>query len=309
MTTAYITHAHCILHNMGADHPESPLRLHAIEDYLIANGLMDFLHYEEAPRATFKQLARVHDEAYIARILAFKECPDRVYLDPDTLIMQHSPEAALRAAGAVVMAVNRVLDGKVRNAFCNVRPPGHHALCNETMGFCFFNNVAVGVTQALVHDRRLKRVAVCDFDVHHGNGTEAMFTADEKVMLCSSFQHPFFPYSEFATDHPRMINCPLPAGTRSEAFRDTITQRWLPALHEFQPQLLMISAGFDAHREDDMSHVFLNDQDYLWITRELMKIADEYAGGKIVSVLEGGYHLPSLARCAGLHIKALLRMD
>jgi acetoin utilization deacetylase AcuC-like enzyme len=293
---------------MGADHPESPLRQHAIEDALIAGGVMDFLQYREAPAAALRQIKRVHDGAYTERILSFKHKPGRTFLDPDTLIMEHTPEAALRAAGAVILASDMVMEGKVRNAFCNIRPPGHHATRDETMGFCFFNNVAVGVAHVLHRFKKIGKVAICDFDVHHGNGTEAIFTEDPRIMLCSTFQHPFFPYTAFAETHDRMINVPLPAGTRSEDFRTAVTQKWLPALKRFQPQLIFISAGFDAHREDDMSHFLLTDADFDWITREIMQIAKIFAEERVVSVLEGGYHLPALARCTVQHIKILMGM-
>lgn len=310
MTTAYLTHAHCIRHDMGADHPESPVRIHAIEDALIAAGLMDFLRYQEAPAAAVRQLKRVHDAAYVDHILSFKKKEGRTHLDPDTLIMPHTPEAALRAAGAVVAATDMVMEGKVTNAFCNIRPPGHHATRTETMGFCFFNNIAVGVAHALHHyPKKVQRVAICDFDVHHGNGSEAIFSGDERVMLCSTFQHPFFPYSPFAEDHPRMINVPLPAGTRGESFREAVTQHWLPALARFQPQVIFVSAGFDAHREDDMSHFLLEDGDFEWISHEILQMAAQHADKRVISVLEGGYHLPSLARCASRHIKLLMGLQ
>ncbi len=307
MTTAYITHPACVLHDMGAGHPECSERLSSIEDRLIATGLLDFLNYQEAPKANHRQLERVHDAHYIKTVLNFtpREGQEYRYLDPDTLIMEHTPEAALRAAGAVVLAAELVMSQKVKNAFCNVRPPGHHALRNQAMGFCFFNNVAVGVAHAL--DKfGLKRVAVCDFDVHHGNGTEDIFDKDARVMLCSSFQYPFYPYSPLNTHNPLIINAPLKAGADSEAFRQAISDVWLPALRNFEPQMLFISAGFDAHLEDEMSHTKLREADYVWVTEQLMEIANCFAQGRLVSVLEGGYALGALGRSASAHIGVLM---
>ncbi len=308
-TTAFITHPACLDHNMEHEHPESPERLHAIEDQLVEDRLMDFLRYHKAPHASRVQLGRVHEAKYIDKIRSFSHGKQEfTYLDPDTLIMSKTPEAALRAAGAVVMATELVLDGKVNNAFCNIRPPGHHALPGEAMGFCFFNNVAVGVAHA-IEEYQLQRVAICDFDVHHGNGTEAMFGNDYRVMFCSSFQHPFFPYTPFSTDNPHVINTPLGAGSTGEAFRAAVAERWLPALRRFAPQMIFISAGFDAHAEDDMAHLRLRTRDFVWVTQQIRSIAEEYAEGRMVSVLEGGYALPALARGVSAHIRVLMGLD
>ncbi len=307
MTTAYITHADCVLHDMGEGHPECPERLGAIEDRLMAAGLLDFLRYHEAPRATRVQLGRVHKEPYIKKILGYTgdDWHDHDYLDPDTVIMRHTPEAALRAAGGVVLATELVADGKVKNAFCNVRPPGHHATPGQAMGFCFFNNVAVGAAHA-ISEFGLSRVAICDFDVHHGNGTEAIFQEDHRVMVCSSFQHPFYPHTPINQDNPHIVDTPLPAGTNGEQFREAIRQSWLPALHRFAPQMVFISAGFDAHIEDDMSNIHLREADYAWITAELVKVANESARGRVVSSLEGGYVLSALARSVTEHVRVLM---
>lgn len=305
MTTAYLTHSACGLHNMGGYHPECPQRLHAIEDQLIAAGLLDFMRYQEAPRATRQQLGRVHDAEYIKKIVNYQG--EASYLDPDTLIMSKTPEAALRAAGAVVLATEWVADGKVQNAFCNVRPPGHHATRDQAMGFCFFNNVAVGAAHA-ISEFGLNRVAICDFDVHHGNGTEAIFDEDFRVMVCSSFQHPFYPFTPLNEHNPHIVNAPLPAVAKSEAFREAIEQTWLPALRRFAPQMIFISAGFDAHYEDDMSGVQLNEADYSWVTQQIMAIADESAQGRIVSTLEGGYALNALGRSVAAHVRTLMRL-
>ncbi len=307
MPTAYITHPACALHDMGYGHPECPQRLSSIEDRLMAAGLLDFLQYHEAPKAKTSQLRRVHDADYIKIITQYHPRPgeEHRYLDPDTLIMEYTPEAALRAAGAVVLATELVANGKVNNAFCNVRPPGHHALRNQAMGFCFFNNVAVGAAHALAKFG-LQRVAVCDFDVHHGNGTEAIFEQDYRVMLCSSYEHPFYPHTPVNRHSPHIVNALLDPGTHGEGFRQAITEHWLPALRRFAPQMIFISAGFDAHIEDDMSHVHLREADYVWVTEELLKIAEVSAQGRVVSVLEGGYALSALGRSVTEHVRTLM---
>lgn len=302
MTTAYLTHPACLKHDMGNEHPECPQRIHAIEDFLIQSHLMDLLRYQEAPAVTREQLLRVHEAAYIDKILSFTG--ESQYLDGDTKITAQTPKAAEHAAGAVVKATDMVCQKQVKNAFCNVRPPGHHASQAQAMGFCFFNNAAVGAAHA-VAEYGLERIAVCDFDVHHGNGTDDIFIYDDRVMVCSSFQHPFYPHTPL-NEGPHIINTPLPAGTRSEAFRTAISNTWLPALEHFKPQMIFISAGFDAHIEDDMSHVLLQDNDYQWITQQLMHVAAEHADNRIVSTLEGGYALHALARSAKLHIKTLM---
>ena len=297
MQTAFITHPACLKHDMGHDHPESPARLQAIEDQLIASGIFPFLQHHEAPRATHEQLARVHSEDHISTIEATAPQQGLASIDPDTAMNPYTLEAALRAAGAVVLATDLVMTGKVENAFCNVRPPGHHATHNRAMGFCFFNNVAVGVAHAMAQ-YGLKRIAIADFDVHHGNGTEDIFKHDSRVMLCSTFQHPFYPYCGADSGSAHMINVPLAARTDSATFQTAITNQWLPALHAFKPEMIFISAGFDAHREDEMANFSLVDSDYAWVTEQIKAIADKYAKKRIVSTLEGGYALHALGRCA-----------
>jgi acetoin utilization deacetylase AcuC-like enzyme len=303
MKTAYITHSSCLRHDMGEHHPESPQRLHVLEDKLIAERLMDFLRYYDAPQAEYAQLARVHTPGYIESIINF--CGPPRHLDADTQITQYTAAAALHAAGGVVLATDVVLRGEVDNAFCNIRPPGHHASQARAMGFCFFNNIAVGVAHALA-EYGLERIAICDFDVHHGNGSEDIFADDTRVLLCSSYQHPFYPFSPVITNHPRLIHTPLSAGTRGTAFREAISATWRPALEAFAPQMIFISAGFDAHVQDEMSQILLQDQDYQWITEMLVEIAEKTAQGRIVSALEGGYALNAMARSAALHIKTLM---
>jgi acetoin utilization deacetylase AcuC-like enzyme len=305
MQTAYITHPLCLKHEMGALHPESPARINAIEDQLIASGLFGYLQHHESPEATREQLLRVHDAAYIDTIVAAAPQQGRVELDDgDTEMNKYSYPAALHAAGAAVMGVDLVMTGQAENAFCNIRPPGHHAERAQAMGFCIFNNVAVAAAHALaVHG--LSRVAIADFDVHHGNGTEHIFRDEPRVMLCSTFQHPFYPYGGAGSSNEHIINVPMAAGEGSEKFRAAVTNRWLPALETFKPELLLISAGFDAHWEDDMSMIMLVDSDYGWVTEQLKLIAEKYCHRRIVSVLEGGYELHALGRSAMAHIKVL----
>jgi acetoin utilization deacetylase AcuC-like enzyme len=220
----------------------------------------------------------------------------------------HTLEAAYRAAGAAVLATDRVIAGTVENAFCAVRPPGHHAEAGRAMGFCFLNNIAIAAAHAL-EEHGLERVAIVDFDVHHGNGTEAMFGGDERVLLCSSFQHPFYPGTELGQQPPNVIHAPLRAGDGSVAFREAYEQQLLPALEAFAPQLIFISAGFDAHIEDEMSGIELYDSDYSWVTQRLVAAAARHAGGRIVSLLEGGYALNALGRSATQHIRVLMGID
>ena len=304
MATAFIHHPDCVLHDMGAHHPESPDRLAAIEDYLLAAGLIQHLVSEAAPKASREQLLRVHDRSFIDSIESASPQRGMVHLDPDTAMNPHTLSAALHAAGAVVRAADMVIRGEAENAFCNVRPPGHHACRGRAMGFCFFNNVAVGAAHAL-EAHGLERVAIVDFDVHHGNGTEDIFCDDERVLMVSTFQHPFYPYSGTEGRSEKMVNIPLAAYSGSAAFREAVENAWLPALHEFAPQMVFVSAGFDAHRDDDMASLGLVEGDYAWVTRRIVEIAGRYASGRIVSTLEGGYNLPALARSVGAHVREL----
>lgn len=304
MTTAYLTHPSSLKHDMGAGHPECPARIHAIEDQLIASGLMPFLYHYEAPAASKEQLARVHSSDYIESIFKLSPHHGLVYLDADTAMNPYSLEAALHAAGAAVKAVDLVMAGQAENAFCNIRPPGHHAGRNNAAGFCIFNNVAVAAAHALEH-HGLSRVAIADFDVHHGNGTDEIFHDDPRVMLCSTFRHPYYPYHGAESANEHIINVPLAAGASGTEFRAAVSEQWLPALERFQPQLLLISAGFDAHREDDMGGLALREADYAWVTEELKNLARRHASSRIVSALEGGYALHALARSVLAHIKVL----
>jgi acetoin utilization deacetylase AcuC-like enzyme len=303
-TTAFITHRDCQLHDMGSYHPESPTRLTAINDHLIAQGIDAYFVYYDAPLATIEQLHRVHPAAHIERIKRASPEHGVVHIDPDTAMNPHTWQAALRSAGAGVQAVDLVMRGEVENAFCAIRPPGHHCERETPMGFCFFNNIAVAAKHA-IEAHGVERVAIVDFDVHHGNGTENIFADDPKVLMCGIFQHPFYPYCGADKPAPNMCNVPLPAGSGGEEFRSAIQDIWLPRLREFAPQLVLVSAGFDAHYEDDMGGMKLVEKDYAWCTEEIKKVAAASAGKRIVSMLEGGYVLTSLARSVGAHLRAL----
>lgn len=306
MGTAFISHPDCALHKMGAGHPECPERLSAISNQLISSRLDTLLHHYQAPLASRTQLCRVHDEEYVAQIFQLAPKDDElIWIDSDTAMNSHTLTAALYAAGAVVYAVDLVMDGVVSSAFCSVRPPGHHAEHDRAMGFCFFNNVAVGAAHAL-NAWGLKRVAIVDFDVHHGNGSEDIFKDEPRVLLCSTFQHPFYPHSCASHSNDQIINVAMPAGTTGDEFRSAVQTHWLRPLMAFEPQLILISAGFDAHKEDDMANFYLTEQDYGWVTERIKTLADAHANGRIVSVLEGGYALPALGRSVVAHIRALL---
>ncbi len=305
VSIAYITHPSFMLHEMGAHHPEQPARLGAINDRLLSSGLNMVLRHYDAPQAEREHLLRVHDAAYIDQVFGASPREGLTWLDGDTAMNPYTLEAALHAAGAAVQAVDLVMTGDAQQAFCAVRPPGHHAKRARAMGFCFFNNVAVGAAHALAA-HGLERVLIADFDVHHGNGTEDIFGGDERVLFCSTFQHPFYPHSGCDSRAPNVVNVPLPAQTDGGAFREAVSTRWLPAIDAFEPQLVMISAGFDAHVEDDMANLRLHERDYGWITRKLCECADRHAEGRIVSALEGGYALGALGRSVAVHINEFL---
>lgn len=308
MSTAFFTHAECRLHDMGPGHPECPQRLDAITDHLRATGLDMALDFQDAPEATLAQIERAHSAGYVLQLqetmAQVREAGKPRALDPDTIVCPATWQAALRAAGAAVAATERVLSGQAENAFCAVRPPGHHATREQTMGFCFFNNVAVAARHALdVHG--LQRVAIIDFDVHHGNGTEDIIAGDERVLMCSFFQHPLYPYSGAVPKGTNMVNVPVAPYTRGPALRETLQAMWLPALEAFKPQMVFISAGFDAHREDELGQLGLVEADYEWLTEQLMDVARRHAQGRIVSCLEGGYALSALGRSVAAHVRVL----
>jgi len=305
VSTAYITHPSSLLHDMGPYHPECPDRLIAIGDRLISAGLDAYLRHYTAPMATLAQLARVHSREHIATVEAASPPSGLHFIDPDTALCAHTLDAARHAAGAVVLATDLVARGECITAFCAVRPPGHHAERTRAMGFCLFNNVAVGAAHALAA-HGIERVAIIDFDVHHGNGTEDIFTGNPRVLMASTFQHPLYPYSGTGSVAANMVNIPLAAGSGSDAFRAAVREHWLPALEAHRPEILYVSAGFDAHREDPLAGLRLTEADYAWITRELVTVANKHARGRIVSTLEGGYSLSALGRSVAEHIRELL---
>ena len=308
MSTAFFTHADCRRHDRGAGHPECPQRLDAIEDHLIATGLDIALTRHDAPLVDLKDVELAHTHHYVAELRdllqQIEASGESKALDPDTAANPGTWKAALRAAGAAVAATDAVIDGEAENAFCAVRPPGHHATRDEAMGFCFFNNVAVAARHAL-DVRGLERVAVIDFDVHHGNGTEDILAGDDRVLMVSFFQHPLYPYSGAVPKGPNMLNLPIPPYTRGGELRELIEANWMPALDAFGPQMIFISAGFDAHREDDLGQLGLVEADYEWITLRVKDIARRHAKGRIVSCLEGGYSLSALARSVAAHLRVL----
>ena len=308
MLSAYITHPDCARHEMGPHHPECPERLGAINDMLLTKGLLDYMAPYDAEPATVDQLERAHAALYVQELIAASPTEGYHHVDPDTSMNPHTLQAALRAAGAVVQATDLVLGGKAPSAFCNIRPPGHHAERDSAQGFCFFNNVAVGIRHALdVHG--LQRVALIDFDVHHANGSEDILMGDERVLMCSIYEKGLFPDSGESHDGPNMVNVGLPARVGSDAFREAVLEQWLPALDAFAPQLIYISAGFDAHREDDMGNLALVEADYAWVTQQLMRVADRHCRGRVISCLEGGYALSALARSTAAHVRSLIGAD
>lgn len=305
MITSFISHPHCDLHHMGPEHPESPQRLEAIRARLALGGLLQQTMQSEARPASEEELARVHP---LRHLRALDKCvPESgiVTLDSDTLMNPASLDAARVAAGAVIRGVDHVYRGQADNVFCAVRPPGHHAEGTDAMGFCFYNNVAVGAAHA--RERYgARRIAILDFDVHQCNGTIDIFKNDPDVLICTSFQFPFYPWRYLRSEWQNVVNTPLEAGTDSTTFRQAIEDDWLPALHGFKPDLVLVSAGFDAHREDPIADLCLEDEDFYWVTRLALDIAALYADNRLVSVLEGGYNLKSLARSTEAHVKALL---
>lgn len=312
-TTGYFTHPDCWKHDMGAGHPECAARLDAIEDRLLISGVGDALARRQAPQAPLVDIELAHDRMLVAALRGLSDQladdilaggPPHVQIDPDTSMNVHTWNAALRAAGAVIAATDAVMAGEMENAFCAVRPPGHHAERAKAMGFCFFNNAAIGAKYALER-HGLKRVAIVDFDVHHGNGTEDIIRGDGRMLMVSFFQHPLFPFSGDVETAPNMVNLPLPAYTNGMQVRELIEMMWLPRLEEFRPEMIFISAGFDAHREDDLGQMGLVEQDYAWITTQIKEVARRHSQGRIVSALEGGYNLSALGRSVEAHIRVL----
>jgi acetoin utilization deacetylase AcuC-like enzyme len=310
--TGYFTHRLCGRHEMGAGHPECPERLGAIEDRLLITGLGDALERREPNPAGMAELELAHGRMHIASLRGLTDRlrediqaggPSHAQIDPDTALNIYTWDAALLAAGAAIDATDAVLAGELENAFCAVRPPGHHACRDRAMGFCFINNVAVAAKYALER-HGLQRVAIIDFDVHHGNGTEDIVANDPRILMCSFYQHPFYPEWPHA-QASHLVNVPVPAYTKGADIREVVESAWLPRLEAHRPEMLFISAGFDAHREDDMGQMGLVEGDYAWITQRLKAVADRHAQGRIVSVLEGGYNLSALARSVEAHVRVL----
>jgi acetoin utilization deacetylase AcuC-like enzyme len=311
--TGYFTHKDCWKHEMGPGHPECPERLDAIEDWLLATGVKDALDCREAPLASTDDIVLAHDRMMIAAIRGLSGQladdvkaggPPYAQIDPDTSLNVFTWNAALRASGAVMAATDSVMAGEMENAFCAVRPPGHHACHDKAMGFCFFNNVAIAARYALER-HGLKRVAIVDFDVHHGNGTEDILKGDNRVLMVGFFQHPFYPYSDIGHPAANMLNLPVPAYTKGVDIRELVDVMWIPRLEAFKPEMIFISAGFDAHRDDDLGQLGLVEQDYAWITSRIKDVARRHSKGRIVSSLEGGYNLQALARSVEAHIRVL----
>ncbi len=301
----FVSHSDCLEHDAGPFHPECRQRLEAIDNQLLMSGLDFVIRRYDAPKVSREALERVHDREYISRVYDMAPTDGSVEIDGDTVMSPGTLAAAERAAGAGVLAVDLIMKAEAGPVFCAVRPPGHHAEHDQAMGFCLFNNIAVAAAHAMdVHG--VERVAIVDFDVHHGNGTEDIFMHDNRVLFCSSFQHPFYPFTGHGSEAENLVDVPLSAGTDGAGFRTAISDHWLPALHKFRHQFLFISAGFDAHMLDDMSSLALSDADYAWVTKELQVIAQEHCNGRIVSMLEGGYDLTALPRSVVAHLKELL---
>lgn len=304
MPITFISSPKCLLHDMDPEHPEQPARLHKINDQIIASGVEFAINFSDTGPAELTQLYRAHDHGFVDDVIKNAPTQGHMWLDDDTLMMPDSLAAAMHAAGAGVHAVDMIMSGDTNKAFCSVRPPGHHAERAKSGGFCIFNNIAVAALHA-IEKYKLKRVAIIDFDVHHGNGTQDIFKDDDRVLFCSSFQHPFYPFSGETPTNEHIVNIPVPAGTRGGEYREMV-QPWFDKLDNFAPEMIFISAGFDAHAEDDLGHLRLVESDYEWLTLQIKHIADKHCAGRIVSMLEGGYALSALSRSVVTHIKALM---
>ena len=299
----YFTHEDCVRHETPRGHPESPARLSVLNNHLESCGLLQDVSCRTPELATYDEIARVHDSGLIDLLVESQPESGLLRIDADTAFSPGSMDAVRRSVGAVCEGVLLTLEHDESHVFCGVRPPGHHAESNGSMGFCIFNSIAVATAIALDH---VERVAILDFDAHHGNGTVEIFQDEPRVLVCSSFQFPFYPYRYQDVDAPNVVNVPLSAGSGSSDFRSAIQEYWEPALERHQPNLILVSAGFDAHRDDPLTQLNLDDDDFRWITQEIVDWADHYADGRLVSVLEGGYDLDALKRCGELHLGGLL---
>ncbi len=304
MTTAFFSHDDCMKHNMGPEHPECPERIAAILSYLADTGLDQQLDWVRPEEITRDQLLSVHPEKYLHQLDLMQPTRGRVFTDPDTAMMPDTLRAARLSAGANVQAVDMVMSGQVTNAFICARPPGHHAERNKSMGFCFYNNVALAAMRALTF-HQLERVAIIDFDVHQGNGTVDIVGGDERILMCSSFQHPFYPHSHVHRQAENIINTPIASGCAAIEYRKAVETAWLKKLQDFKPQLILVSAGFDGHRLDPLAELNLEVEDYRWLTGMIASIAEDHANDRIVSTLEGGYHLKALAEGVAAHVQVL----
>lgn len=308
MTIAIISHPDCVLHEGGDLHPEQPARVTVIQAALEQYQFDTPVTFHLAPLVTREQLISVHDAEYIDWIMAHSPKDGYLQIDADTAMNPQTLAAAKRAAGSVIFAVDLIMRDEASVAFCNVRPPGHHAERGQAMGFCFFNNIAVGVKHVMTQ-YSLKRIAIIDFDVHHGNGTQDIFQNDRNVLYCSSFEHPFYPGYESGMDNEHILSVPLQAGTDGNSFREKVKAAWFEKINAFQPEFIFISAGFDAHINDPLADLRLTDEDYVWITKQIAEIAKKHSQGRIVSVLEGGYHLQALAQCVPQHVNHLIALN
>jgi acetoin utilization deacetylase AcuC-like enzyme len=303
MTTAFFSHDDCLKHNMGLEHPECPERILTILSYLADCNLGQDLDWVRPEEVTHDQLLMAHLENYLRQLELMAPTRGRVFTDPDTALMPDTLRAARLAAGANIQAVDMVMSSQVTNAFVCARPPGHHAERGKSMGFCFYNNVALAAKRAL-NFHHIERAAIIDFDVHQGNGTVDIVGGDERILMCSSFQHPFYPHSHVHRQADNIINTPIEAGSSATDYRKTVEAAWLKKLQDFKPQIVLISAGFDGHKLDPMAELNLEVDDYRWLTDMVVSIAHDHANDRIISTLEGGYHLKALAGsvCAHLHV-------
>lgn len=305
-TLGIISHQDCLLHDMGPHHPECPARIRTIDQAIHASShLLPYLKFYTAKPAEKEDLSRIHDPVYVEDIFENAPLDDFFIIDPDTVMNPHTLKAALLAAGAVQQGVDLVMKQEVKHIFCNVRPPGHHAEHDRAMGFCFFNNIALGASYAL-EKYDLNKVAILDFDVHHGNGTQDIFQYDDRVLFCSTYQYPLYPLSPVVEHDNRILHSPISMNEGSMAFRQAVETVWLPALMEFKPEFIFISAGFDAHEDDPLANLNFTTEDYYWVTKLIREYAHSACHGRVVSSLEGGYNLSALSESVVAHLSGFI---